>query len=252
MLLVLLTTPVAAAAQVEPEPAPDPYLTAAVASLGEQDYELGLRLLKKAARRGSDPRVTYYTAFALEKLGRCDQARRTYEDAVFAGPPRFTAAANAALEGFDTRCAQVATRTQSPPEAAVDTRMPRRSNTLATVGWVLTTVGGLVLVGVPVKMAFDREIATQTEQYFEQVYECDVDSGELGADCDDEAVKSNPQWKPYDQRIRNARRSNVWMIVTGSALLIGGITSVVIGSSRPTVMVAPIHGGAAIVWSTSF
>jgi len=50
------------------------------------------------------------------------------------------------------------------------------------VGWVLTTVGALTLVALPVKMAFDREIATQSEQYFEQVYECEVTFGELAED----------------------------------------------------------------------
>lgn len=221
------------------EPMADPYLAAAVEALGAHDHQLALDLLDKAATRSADPRITYYAGYALEKLGRCDEARRKYQISAANGPPRFTEAANGALAGFDQRCVP------RKPDVEKPQVVRQRGGTLKIVGWVLTTVGALTFAALPVKIAFDREIATQSEQYFEQVYECDVNFGELADDCDAEAIKSNPQWQTYDRRITTAKQSNVWMIAGGSALVASGIAMVIIGSTRrPAVALLPVPGGA--------
>lgn len=249
LALTLASNASLAAAQESGEAAPDPYLAAAVEALTDGDHRFALELLERAAVRGDDPRITYYTAFAREKLGRCDEARRTYQAAVEAGPVRFSAAAQAALEGFDARCVVVL---EDVPVVEHGVRRPRRSPTLATTGWVVGTVGALALLFVPVKMAFDREVATQSEEFFKARYDCEISLGTIGDDCDADEVKANPQWSTYERRLRTARQGDIALIVGGATLLGAGIVAVIVGSSRPAIALAPVPGGAAVVWTSRF
>ncbi len=237
VIVIGFLSPAAASAQ-DVEPDADPYLAAAVMALGENDPALGLQLIDKAATRSTDPRIGYYRAFALEKLGRCRDARRAYTAAQTAGPARYAAAATAALRGFDARCVA-----QLPPPT-VAARGGQQSPTLVTLGWVLTTVGALTLIAVPLKITFDHRVAEQSEQYFKKVFECEVDFGDIASGCDEAELKSNEQWTAYEKRIQTARRANVWMLASAGVLLAGGITSIAVGARRVRVALVPRSDGA--------
>ena len=249
LVLSLVATPA-----VSQEAPPDPNLAAGVEALQAGNHEAALRLLKRASRSSDDPRIVYYEAYALEKLGKCQQAHDRYLDAVAKGPEQYTASAIKALRGFYDRCAVEPHAAAAQRDAVVKMVEPNkpRSRTLATVGWVLASIGALTFAGLPVKLAFEREVASRSETYLETVYMCDVDKGEIGQDCDEEAVRSNEQWNPYVRRIEAGKRSSYIMVATATALVVGGIASIAIGSSRASVSAAPTNDGATMSLSFRF
>jgi tetratricopeptide (TPR) repeat protein len=249
-------------AQAQSSSAPEKYLEAAVAALEVGDNELGLLLLQKAGERSDDPRIGYYTAYALEKTGRCDEAKRGYEKAIEAGPERFAAAARDALSGLAARCGVPAveapeTGASGSSDVTAADDVPVRSRRgrgtgWRILGWVSASLGAVALGVVPVKNAVDHKAAEQAEQPFEEAYSCSIDFGEIGKECDEDAVRSNPYWPIYEDKIGLAKRTNVYLIAGGATLLALGVTAFVLGATRPAVAVVPNSRGMSAVLVVPF
>lgn len=246
LTLSLLCSSVPVLAQTPP--APHPYLAAAVQALADGEAELGLQLLERAEPHTDDPRLTYYRAFALEKLGRCDEARTSYVAAQSSGLPEFERAAKAALEGLQTRCTPLRTRPQAPAVREVRRAAPAA----VSLGLIVSTIGGMGLLAVPAKHAFDQQVASTSEEYFARAYACKVSGGEIDAGCDRAAIEADEQWDVYERRNATARTSTIALAVGGTTLLGVGILAIALGSRRVAVSAAPGPGGAVVIVRAGF
>ncbi len=242
LVLALAVAPAEAAA------APfDQLLDDAVAALGREDYEDGLRLLDEAARLRQDPRIVYYRGYAFEKLGRCRDAKQNYEEVArdTRGSEKLRSIAVDALSGVVDRCAQPTPAIAARPEVEATADTAERGLGEGRTGWKMlatsfVSIGAVALVSVPLQAKAIRRLAEQGQPYFEARYGCTVEYGKVsGEACDAEALFEDEAYDRYQDTLAASRRTVYAVASVGVGLLGAGIvTFLTVGLSRPSTSTA--------------
>ena len=191
-----------------------------VAALRIGEFNNALQLLERAAAERDDPRVDYYLGYAHEKIGNCDRAKTFYTDAAVdpSATPALRKVARDALVEFEARC--------SIEDVVAPVETSRTvSVAWVTVGTIVTVLGVLTLVAVPVKNTIDREAGKEFEQWYDFQYGCDVDFGIVKNECDTAPLEADPTYAPYLDQVRIAKKSTKIVLITGVAVtVLGGVT----------------------------
>lgn len=224
ILAAMLVSIVGTAAASASSPNTDDKLVAGHAALQEGDWSRGLSLLNQTP--GDDPRVAYYRAYALEKLGRCREARASYE-AVGTTDKRMAEHAERALLGLSDRCAE--------PLVEQPVRLGSGRVGWKVAGWTTLALGALTVLAVPTKASVERGAASEAEDYFQLRYECDVTPNEVsGADCKKAELGEDEIWGEYRERTAAAARMNRTLLIGGGATFgLGIATLLTVAMTRP-------------------
>lgn len=229
----------------------DATFAAGVESLQTGEFEQGLASLERADELGHDPRIVYYQGYALEKLGRCAEAKKAYRRATRQDypEPRMREAAASAFDGVEERCQPAHVELSETPGE------PKRRLGTGRVGWKIfgwsaTAIGSLTLLAIPLKTSAEQDVANEAEQYFELRYGCEVERGAAsGEACRFDELSEDEVYVEYSAALDQARRSTTLLMVGGAGLAAAGILTLVIVAStrgKSKVAIRPRHNGLSL------
>jgi hypothetical protein len=217
----------------------DEALNEGVAALGAEEYRRGLRLLKQAGSMRDDPRVDYYLGYAHEKLGMCAEASHRYTVAATApgGSEKLRTTAEQARRGLRERC---------PATTEVEQRAAPSGDRFGwkIMGWSALSLGALTFLALPVKTTVERDALAQSHPYFMQRYGCEMEFGDVTNDsCDEAALKDDPAYSAYQDRVAQAQRTTRIAVVTGAGLAVLGVgTLLTLAATAPSRVALTTNG----------
>lgn len=214
--------------------ASDARLNRAFEELQAERFERALNLLDDALDDAENPeeasKLSYYRAFALEKLGQCELAELAYRRVLDGSNQKLRTFARESLSGFDDRCV-AASKVEQPVQ------LERGSGRVGwkVFGWTTMILGGLTLAALPVKHSLERNVTSQAEPYFSLQYNCKVEDGDVsGQRCDRDGLEKDDAYLEYQESLATANKWSKVMIFSGiGAASVGLTTLILVAVTRP-------------------